>query len=465
MSEDSWRRKRYYNPRVVIGTSDVLDCPFPDSLVCLTGAELALLRNMTQYLHRRSTFASAYHEGYYLAPTNEEWDTLDAIVAELEDKLMGCPEITTMLEDILAAAECVCEGMKTLQAGEWPSGGSVDGQPDYDDYQSPVIEDEGDPPEGWETWDDWRVQKCISAQKLIDDVIDRLGDMNAAVGAGIVLNFAAVMAMMIVGAFVPPIVIVLAIAALLAQLGISALTTEGTLWLSDAKQDIVCAIFTADSILDARTAVMEYIDDNWDVEGSPAVIKYMLNWWALSHIFDGNMPGYDDWKGEYSASYCEDCTEPPIEGDGWFAVWLDPEAYTYTMQRPGGEYPQFVNWTIPKRTDRAVLGMFWTVTVETGDATFEKKTHETAPSTSRLWTDGVPKGCQHPGCWCADIVDGYIDEVACIAAVHPGAILVQAGVYRAYYADYFSGKCNLGNYTIPGILTWEARYIVYEGEP
>lgn len=110
MSEDAWRRKTYYRPRVLIETGDVLDCPFPDSLVCLTGAEQLLLRNLTQYLHRRSTFASEYHDGYYLAPTNEQWDDLDAIIADLEGKLMGCPEIQTMLEDILAAALCACEG-------------------------------------------------------------------------------------------------------------------------------------------------------------------------------------------------------------------------------------------------------------------------------------------------------------------------------------------------------------------
>lgn len=116
MSE-AWRRKMYYRTRVLIGTNDVIESPFPDTLLCLTGQELAILRNLTEYAHRRSTFASDYEEGYYLAPTNEEWETLDAIVAELENKLMGCPELEQMLEDMLAAMQCVCNGTSLQHSG------------------------------------------------------------------------------------------------------------------------------------------------------------------------------------------------------------------------------------------------------------------------------------------------------------------------------------------------------------
>jgi len=347
MSDNSWRIKRYYRPRVLIDLAQLEDSPLGPAIVCLTGPERSILQNLLEYAHRRSTFVSEYHDDYYLAPSEEEWDDIDALVAELEDKMSGCPEIVTLLEGILAATECACEKLTGLPLTGWPAGGTVEGQPDYDDYQSPVIEDQGEPPGGWETWDAWRVQKCISAQKLIDDIIDRLGDMNTALGAGIVLNFAAVMAMMIVGAFVPPIVIVLAIAAVLAQLGLSALTTEGTLWLSDAKQDIVCAIFNAESTLDARTAVMDYIDEEWDVEGSPAVIKYMLNWWALSHVFDGNMPGYEDWSGDYSAAYCTACTAP---GEFKF-TWNFPPDTDWSLEN--GAYYSPEGWLVTDGNDIA----------------------------------------------------------------------------------------------------------------
>ena len=105
---DEWRRKTYYRPRVLIDTSRILDPQFPDSLLCITGAQIEMLRNLTQYLHRRSTFVSEQQGQYYLAPTNEEWDSLEAIVADLEDTLMGCTDITTALNNIAAQVACLC---------------------------------------------------------------------------------------------------------------------------------------------------------------------------------------------------------------------------------------------------------------------------------------------------------------------------------------------------------------------
>lgn len=111
---ESWRRKTYYNKRVLVETSRVLNPQFSDTLICLTGAELEILRNLTQYVHRRSTFASGYTKDYYLAPTNDEWDVLSAIVADLEEKLMGCDDILALLESILVQVTCVCEGTNAL---------------------------------------------------------------------------------------------------------------------------------------------------------------------------------------------------------------------------------------------------------------------------------------------------------------------------------------------------------------
>jgi hypothetical protein len=105
---EPWRRKTYYRPRVLIETEHVLTPLFGDSLVCLTGGELYMLRSMCQYLHRRSTFVTQYEQQYYLAPTEEEWDELDAAVAQLEGKLMNCEEYDDLLQAILEAAECAC---------------------------------------------------------------------------------------------------------------------------------------------------------------------------------------------------------------------------------------------------------------------------------------------------------------------------------------------------------------------
>jgi len=107
MSE-SWRRKKYYKPRVLVETTRVLNPQFSDALVCITGAQLEMLRNITQYLHRRSTFAQDYTKAYYLAPNNDDWDEISSIVANLEEGLMGCgiEELTAVLE---AMMQCICD--------------------------------------------------------------------------------------------------------------------------------------------------------------------------------------------------------------------------------------------------------------------------------------------------------------------------------------------------------------------
>ena len=108
MSEE-WRRKPYYRPRVLVDVDRVLTPQFGDALLCITGAQLEMLRNLTQYLHRRSTFVAENQEGYYLVAENADWDTIQAIVADLEETLMGCEEFTALFEDMLAQLECVCE--------------------------------------------------------------------------------------------------------------------------------------------------------------------------------------------------------------------------------------------------------------------------------------------------------------------------------------------------------------------
>lgn len=72
-----------------MSVADILDCPYPGDAVYLSGAQLTLLRNLTQYLHRVSTFVSEYQQTSYLVPTGDEWDALEAIVADMERILMG----------------------------------------------------------------------------------------------------------------------------------------------------------------------------------------------------------------------------------------------------------------------------------------------------------------------------------------------------------------------------------------
>lgn len=100
MAESERRRKYRYN-RVLIETERILDPQFDDAVVYLTGAQVEMLRNVTQYLNRLDTYVTEYAEGYYLAPTAETYDSILEIVADLEETLMGNPNVIWGYKDKL----------------------------------------------------------------------------------------------------------------------------------------------------------------------------------------------------------------------------------------------------------------------------------------------------------------------------------------------------------------------------
>jgi len=75
----------------MIESARILSPQFNDAVLYFTGAQVELLRNVAGYLRRLETYTAEYHLGYYLTPTAEDYDQLLAIVANLEEKLMGNP--------------------------------------------------------------------------------------------------------------------------------------------------------------------------------------------------------------------------------------------------------------------------------------------------------------------------------------------------------------------------------------
>lgn len=98
------RRRNYRYDRVLIETTRILSPQFNPAVVYLTGAQIELLRNMTQYLRRLETYVTTYAEGYYLTPTVADYDDLLAIVADLEETLMGNDNTIWGYEDTIFAS-------------------------------------------------------------------------------------------------------------------------------------------------------------------------------------------------------------------------------------------------------------------------------------------------------------------------------------------------------------------------
>ena len=99
MSETE-RRQRYVTNRVLIEAQRILNPQFDDAVVFLSGAQIELLRNVTQYLNRQSAYVAEYNPGYYLTPTVEDFDSILEIVADMEETLMGNPNTIWGYSDV-----------------------------------------------------------------------------------------------------------------------------------------------------------------------------------------------------------------------------------------------------------------------------------------------------------------------------------------------------------------------------
>lgn len=85
------RRRTYTESRVLMSSVAVLNPTFSDGALYFTGAQVEIMRNLVQYANRIESYVAEYESGYYLTPDNDDWDDIQAIVADLEETLMGNP--------------------------------------------------------------------------------------------------------------------------------------------------------------------------------------------------------------------------------------------------------------------------------------------------------------------------------------------------------------------------------------
>lgn len=88
MSEEELRRG-YDGRRVLIEVSRILSPSFNAQGVYLTGAQIEMLRNITEYLNRRSTWVDEYYDTYYISADDQDFSDILEIVADMEVKLMS----------------------------------------------------------------------------------------------------------------------------------------------------------------------------------------------------------------------------------------------------------------------------------------------------------------------------------------------------------------------------------------
>lgn len=86
---DILRKRVAPQHRVLIDGKAFLNTTINDAVLYFTPGQIELMRNLMQYANRRSTWVSDYYVGYYLMPTDEDWNLIQQEVADLEETLMG----------------------------------------------------------------------------------------------------------------------------------------------------------------------------------------------------------------------------------------------------------------------------------------------------------------------------------------------------------------------------------------
>jgi hypothetical protein len=453
MSED-WRRKGYYDPRVLIDVPRVLDPQFYDSVLCLTGAQLEMLRNLTAYLARRSTFVSEYHDGYYLAPDNDEWDAIQAIVADLEEAIMGCEEFTNLLQSVL---ECVCQSASLQQHDAYLGPGTQEAIDKYMTDGGLQVEDTygGTVPADGE--------RCAIAQLTYATAYEFLTEYTSPLSSAlvaIVLPLAMGALATMLGATVigiPVATLILVLTGLIELWTLGALENVANEYTA-YKEELVCALYNglATSYRQAETEAVAVIAEMNIGPTDKVLLHTMVAPWAM-HLAKIAYDNATAWAlANVEDGYCDECEF--IVGSDWFAVPVDLPLHiewsTGTWDWdcvqgaliPGKTTVAFV-LEVVERSGMAVL--VWMQEDQSGCTGAAL-----AQNSSRELLDGLTYYCY--------VVFTH-DEDEAIATLCPGA-----GKYNEHSSRTGPGDWELsvrGGAAPAGYADLMLRYIVYDGLP
>jgi len=380
---DEWRRKTYYHTRVLIDTSRILDPQFDDVLICITGAQLEMLRNLMQYLHRRSTFVSEQFDTHYLAPTNNEWDSLQAEVAELESVLMGCPDIVTALNAIASQVACLCYRASraptfTPTTQDILNHYVTEGQARYDDpYPSVTIPD---------------ADRCAVAQLITRGAYEWLTELiqpaqDAATDILVPIAMALVADWLGAAVFGMPTGAVLATLWRLIEVWEEGEIENVTNTLVSIKEEITCALYTGLAINNRTAASMaRAVINEQDLAAGDKILLGLLHSPWMAYAANLAWDEQTAWGiANVTPGYCDTCDDW-IVGSDWWARPLSPVGNTVILNHPVGASWYYGCWQGTVPAGQICCGIVYQVQNVTGtcEVTPMGKT-EASCSGSELW--------------------------------------------------------------------------------
>ena len=147
----------------------------------------------------------------------------------------------------LSIIQGATEGGNTLYGEQSPGGMSNEG--------------EGDPPEGWETWEDYFQHKCSVAHFIVDSLLTSMRQLAFIELVGLTVGSVAIGAALAGCISLGPAGIPILVAALIVAGVLEGLALLVEDYLEDNRTELVCALYNSETTQEAIDILMEYIDE------------------------------------------------------------------------------------------------------------------------------------------------------------------------------------------------------------
>lgn len=212
------------------------------------------------------------------------------------------------LADRLAASRCCTPGVGAGTVNGGTGGSSVEAEePSEVDDGSPV----GDPPAGFETWEQYFGNKCNAANYI---VAQWRADLERTQQIGFYAGMTLTLMTRLLGATllspIPGDELVLAAATLIAAAGAGAINAvlealEGV--FTDFEQDLICSLYLANTVTSARLGASTVFSDN--ISSAVPFVEYWANSLTRHWLTNDNLNRLFELPTDvvYPASSCDDC--------------------------------------------------------------------------------------------------------------------------------------------------------------
>lgn len=310
--------------RQIISLPDLLADSGEYVLVCLSKPVLEIARTFIGTRGRwNTTYSSAYGDSGYTPATAVEMDQVNELIAEFLESTneMNCDEFIAEMKRIADGVErSAAANEQCCGPGSGGAGGSSEAASGFTDDGSTTF------PTGYADRPAYETGKCQGAKEVIEQLKTDFAYIRD--GSIVTLASTALVAALITPIPFDDIIALSTFAIALSIQGILVGTAQEIIdYLTNSEQDILCALYNADTVSDA----IDDVDDGSMSTLASTLFAYAVNTDAFNRLFD-----YDQ-VGDYGAN-CAGCACDWVVDYGTGTPRTDNVQFVVNSEFSGGNY-------------------------------------------------------------------------------------------------------------------------------